>query len=62
MSRARASACGDGFGGVVAAETLATNLSYEHQLTLVSRDDRFLFYPVIFLQCHREAQRVVGFL
>ncbi|MCI0525765.1 MAG: hypothetical protein L0Y75_10925 [Acidobacteria bacterium] len=26
---------------------MATNLSHEHQLTLVSRDDRFLFYPAL---------------
>ncbi len=38
---------GGGFGGVVAAETLATNLGQEHQVTLVSRDDRFLFYPAL---------------
>ncbi len=38
---------GGGFGGVVAAETLATNLSHQHQVTLVSRDDRFLFYPAL---------------
>ncbi|MGB7923080.1 MAG: FAD-dependent oxidoreductase [Pyrinomonadaceae bacterium] len=38
---------GGGFGGVVAAETLVTNLSHEHQVTLVSRDDRFLFYPAL---------------
>lgn len=38
---------GGGFGGVVAAEILVTNLSHEHQVTLVSRDDRFLFYPAL---------------
>ena len=38
---------GGGFGGVVAAETLATNLSHPHQVTLVSREDRFLFYPAL---------------
>jgi len=38
---------GGGFGGVVAAETLATNLIHEHQVTLVSRNDRFLFYPAL---------------
>ena len=38
---------GGGFGGIVAAEILAANLSREHQVTLVSRDDRFLFYPAL---------------
>ena len=38
---------GGGFGVVVAAETLAANLNHEHQVTLVSRDDRFLFYPAL---------------
>lgn len=38
---------GGGFGGVVAAETLATNLSHEHQVTIISRNDRFLFYPAL---------------
>jgi sulfide:quinone oxidoreductase len=36
---------GGGFGGVVAAETLATQLGEEHQITLISRSDKFLFYP-----------------
>jgi sulfide:quinone oxidoreductase len=38
---------GGGFGGVVAAEILAAKLSHDHQVTLVSRDDRFLFYPAL---------------
>ena len=38
---------GGGFGGVVAAEKLAKTLGPEHQLTLVSRDDRFIFYPAL---------------
>ncbi len=36
---------GGGFGGVVAAERLAATLGSDHQITLVSRSDRFLFYP-----------------
>lgn len=36
---------GGGFGGVVAAESLARQLSKEHQITLVSRSSKFLFYP-----------------
>jgi NADH dehydrogenase FAD-containing subunit len=36
---------GGGFGGVVAAERLAEQLSDEHQITLVSRSRSFVFYP-----------------
>lgn len=38
---------GGGFGGVVAAERLANELSDEHQITLVSRSRRFVFYPAL---------------
>src|SRR5437868_5117150 len=38
---------GGGFGGVVAAEALAKALGPEHQLTLVSRKSRFVFYPAL---------------
>jgi sulfide:quinone oxidoreductase len=38
---------GGGFGGVVAAERLAEQLSDEHQITLVSRSRNFVFYPVL---------------
>lgn len=38
---------GGGFGGVVAAESLATQLGDEHQITLVSRSGQFLFYPAL---------------
>jgi len=38
---------GGGFGGVVCAERLAKSLSAEHHITLVSRSDRFLFYPAL---------------
>jgi sulfide:quinone oxidoreductase len=38
---------GGGFGGVVAAERLAENLAPEHQITLVSRSNRFVFYPAL---------------
>ncbi|MBD0372576.1 MAG: FAD-dependent oxidoreductase [Pyrinomonadaceae bacterium] len=38
---------GGGFGGVVCAERLAKTLSAEHHITLVSRDDRFTFYPAL---------------
>ena len=38
---------GGGFGGVTAAERLAATLGANHQITLVSRDDRFLFYPAL---------------
>lgn len=44
---ARVLILGGGFGGVVAAETLAQQLGDEHQITLVSRDDRFVFYPAL---------------
>lgn len=42
---ARVLILGGGFGGVVAAQRLAERLSYEHQLTLVSRSRNFVFYP-----------------
>jgi hypothetical protein len=38
---------GGGFGGVVAAERLANELGEEHQITLVSRSRRFVFYPAL---------------
>lgn len=38
---------GGGFGGVVAAERLAEQLSDEHQITLVSRTRQFVFYPAL---------------
>jgi sulfide:quinone oxidoreductase len=38
---------GGGFGGVVAAEALAKKLAHEHQITLVSRSSRFVFYPAL---------------
>ncbi|HET6893377.1 MAG TPA: FAD-dependent oxidoreductase [Pyrinomonadaceae bacterium] len=49
---------GGGFGGVVAAERLAEQLSDEHQITLVSRSRHFVFYPALvrlaFGKCQRE--------
>jgi sulfide:quinone oxidoreductase len=36
---------GGGFGGVVAAESLAKQIPKEHQITLVSRSPKFIFYP-----------------
>ena len=44
---ARVLILGGGFGGVVAAEALAQRLGDEHQITLVSRDSRFVFYPAL---------------
>lgn len=38
---------GGGFGGVVAAQSLVQQLPDEHQITLVSRNHRFLFYPAL---------------
>jgi len=38
---------GGGFGGVVAAESLAKKLGSEHEITLVSRSRKFLFYPAL---------------
>ena len=38
---------GGGFGGVVAAKSLAKQLGDEHQITLVARSDRFVFYPAL---------------
>lgn len=36
---------GGGFGGVVAAESLAKRVSDDHQITLISRSRHFIFYP-----------------
>jgi sulfide:quinone oxidoreductase len=36
---------GGGFAGVVAAESLAKRLGPEHQITLISRRQEFIFYP-----------------
>jgi len=38
---------GGGFGGVVTAESLAKRLGSDHQITLVSRSRKFLFYPAL---------------
>src|SRR6476661_382665 len=38
---------GGGFGGAVAAERLAEQLGDEHQITLVSRNRQFIFYPAL---------------
>jgi sulfide:quinone oxidoreductase len=38
---------GGGFGGVVAAESLVKKLGSDHQITLVSRSQTFLFYPAL---------------
>ena len=38
---------GGGFSGVVAAERLAQQLGDEHQITLVSRNRQFVFYPAL---------------
>ena len=38
---------GGGFGGVVAAESLAKKLGSDHEITLASRSRNFLFYPAL---------------
>lgn len=38
---------GGGFGGVVVAESLAKKLGRDHEITLVSRSRKFLFYPAL---------------
>jgi sulfide:quinone oxidoreductase len=38
---------GGGFAGVVAAELIAEQLGDEHQITLVSRNRQFVFYPAL---------------
>ena len=54
---ARVLILGGGFGGVVAAEGLAEQMSDEHQITLVSRSRHVVFYPALvrlaFGKCHR---------
>ncbi len=42
---ARIVIAGGGFGGLVAAESLAKQLDSEHQITLISRSRTFVFYP-----------------
>ena len=44
---ARVLILGGGFGGVVAAERLSEQLGDEHQITLVSRNRHFVFYPAL---------------
>lgn len=36
---------GGGFGGLVAAEQLARSAGHDHQVTVVSRESKFIFYP-----------------
>ena len=38
---------GGGFGGVVAAERLSEQLGDDHQITVVSRSKKFVFYPAL---------------
>ena len=49
---------GGGFGGLVGAERLAAQLGDDHQITLVSRSRRFVFYPALvrlaFGKCRQE--------
>jgi sulfide:quinone oxidoreductase len=49
---------GGGFGGVIAAETLAKKLGSKHEIALVSRSRKFVFYPALvrlaFGQCAAE--------
>jgi len=47
---------GGGFGGVVAAESLAKKLGDEHQITVVSRSHRFVFYPALVRFAFGEAE------
>ncbi len=44
---ARVLILGGGFAGVIAAESLAKKLGKQHEITLVSRSPRFLFYPAL---------------
>ena len=38
---------GGGFGGLIAAEKLAATFGSEHQITLVSKSRKFIFYPAL---------------
>lgn len=38
---------GGGFGGLVAAEELSRRLGGEHRITLVSTNEKFIFYPAL---------------
>jgi sulfide:quinone oxidoreductase len=44
---ARVVIIGGGFGGLIAAEKLALALGDEHEITLVSESDQFVFYPAL---------------
>ncbi len=44
---ARVVILGGGFSGVVAARELSKKLGSDHQITLVSRSSRFIFYPAL---------------
>lgn len=48
---------GGGFGGVVAAEQLARTLDPQHHVTLISRDDAFIFYPALVRYAFGECER-----
>jgi hypothetical protein len=48
---------GGGFGGVIAAETLAKEVGKEHQITLVSRSPKFIFYPELGVRAGRHFVR-----
>jgi NADH dehydrogenase FAD-containing subunit len=54
---ARVTIVGGGLSGVVAAETLAKKLSSEHEITLVSRSRRFVFYPALVRLAFGRAQQ-----
>jgi sulfide:quinone oxidoreductase len=54
---ARVLILGGGFGGVVAAERLARLLGDEHQITLVSRNRNFVFYPALVRLAFRKCQK-----
>jgi len=47
MAMARVLIVGGGFAGVVAAETLAKQLNDDHQITVISRNRQFIFYPAL---------------
>jgi NADH dehydrogenase FAD-containing subunit len=47
---------GAGFGGIVAAESLAQKLGSEHEITLVSRSSQFVYYPALVRLAFGECQ------
>jgi len=49
---------GGGFGGMVAAESLVKRVSSDHQITLIARNRKFVFYPGLVRFAFGESENV----